>query len=126
MLDIIVYVLSFFITIPLLASFLVYIISMIRERNKLKAFHSAVNWTTILYIIAVTIMLGIIFDRSFVGVVLIFLLISLSLIIFIQWRTGRDVQFKKAAKLLWRISFLLFFILYGCLMIAGIIKYLAT
>ncbi|MEI3597024.1 MULTISPECIES: DUF3397 domain-containing protein [unclassified Oceanobacillus] len=126
MLDFIVYILSFFITIPLLASFLVYIIRMIRERNKLKAFHAAVNWTTLLYIIAVTIMLGIVFDRSFVGIVLIFLLLSLSLIVFIQWRMGQDVQIKKAAKLLWRISFLLFFLLYGCLMIVGIIKYLTA
>ena len=126
MLDFIAYILSFFITIPLLASFFVYIIRMIRERNKLKAFHAAVNWTTLLYIIAVTIMLEIIFDRSFIGIVLIFLLASLSLIIFIQWRTGRDVQMKKAVKLLWRISFLLFFILYGCLMVVGIIKYLTA
>src|SRR5690625_413667 len=99
---------------------------MICEWNKLKAFHAALNWTTLLYIIAVTIMLGIVFDRSFVGIVLIFLLLSLSLIVFIQWRMGQDVQIKKAAKLLWRISFLLFFLLYGCLMIVGIIKYLTA
>lgn len=126
MLDIIVHILSFFITIPIIASFLVYIGSMIHKRNKLKAIHRVVNWTTLFYIIAVTIMLAVIFERSFVGFVMIFLLILLSVIIFIQWKAKRDVQFVKAAKLLWRISFLLFFFLYGCLIVLGIIKQIAA
>ncbi|MCM3739143.1 DUF3397 domain-containing protein [Oceanobacillus luteolus] len=126
MIDIIIYLFSFFITIPILASFIVYIGSMIMERNKIKAIHKMVTWTTLFYIIAVTIMLALIFDKSFLGIVLIFLLSVLSIIIFIQWKTRRDVQLKKATKLLWRISFLLFFVLYGCLAIAGVIKYLVA
>lgn len=126
MLDIITYIVSFFVTIPIIASLLVYIISMIVERNKLKAIHKMVAWTTCFYIIAVTIMLTLIFDRSFTGIILIFLLLLLSLIVFIQWKTKRDVEFKRAVKLLWRISFLLFFFLYGCFMIVGILKQLVA
>ncbi len=126
MLDIIIYIISFFVTIPIIASLLVYIISMIVERNKLKAIHNMVAWTTCFYIIAVAIMLTLILDRSFVGVILIFFLVLLSLIVFIQWKTKRDIELKRAVKLLWRISFLLFFFLYGCFLIMGIIKQLAV
>lgn len=126
MLDIISYISSFFITIPIIASLLVYMISMIWERNKLKAVHKMVAWTTCFYIIAVSIMLTLIFGRSFTGIILIFLLTLLSLIIFIQWKTKRDVELRKAVRILWRISFLLFFFLYGCFMVVGIIKQLAA
>lgn len=126
MIDILIYIISFFVTVPILASFLVYIGSMIRERNKWKAIHTAVNWTTILYIIAVAIMLRLIFNGSFLGIILIFILVVLSVIIFSQWKGKRDVQLKEAVKLLWRLSFLVFFILYGCLALYGIIMYLTV
>lgn len=126
MLDFIIYTISFFITIPLIASLLVYVVSMIIRRNKLKAIHRTVNWTTIFYIIAVTIMLSLIFDRSFIGLVIILHLTMMVIIIFIQWKTKRDVEITRATKLLWRISFLLFFILYNCLMLVGILQLLLT
>ena len=124
MLDFIIYTLSFFITIPFLASLLVYLVSMVLDRNKLKAIHRLVNWTTIFYIIAVTMMLSIIFNMGFIGIVLILLLSLLTLIIFIQWKTKRDVEITRAVKLLWRISFLLFFLLYSCLLLIGILQQL--
>ena len=126
MLDFIIYTLSFFITIPFLASLLVYLVSMVIDRNKLKAIHRLVNWTTHFYIIAVTVMLSIIFNWSFIGIVLILLLSLLTLIIFIQWKTKRDVEITRAVKLLWRISFLLFFVLYSCLLLIGILQQLLT
>ena len=126
MLDFIVYTLSFFITIPFLASLLVYLVSMVLDRNKLKAIHRLVNWTTLLYIIAVTIMLSIIFSLSFIGIVLILLLAILTIIIFIQWKTKGDVEITRAVKLLWRISFLLFFMLYSSLLLIGILQQLLT
>lgn len=126
MLDFMIYTLSFFITIPFLASLLVYLVSMVLDRNKLKAVHRLVNWTTIFYIIAVTMMLSIIFNLSFISIVLILLLSLLTLIIFIQWKTKRDVEITRAVKLLWRISFLLFFVLYSCLLLVGILQQLLT
>jgi hypothetical protein len=126
MLDFIIHILAFFITIPIVASFLVYIGSMIRERNKWKAIRRMVNWTTVFYIIATAIMLSLLFEREFIGVIIIFLLIGQSVIIFIQWKNERDIEFTKGFKLLWRISFLVFFFLYGCLMLVGILMRLTT
>lgn len=126
MLEVIIYILAFFITIPVLASMIIYIGSMIRERNKRKAVHRMVNWTTFFYIVAVTIMLSLIFETNFIGIILILFLFALSFIIFIQWKRKRDVHFVKAAKILWRASFLLFTLLYGCLMVVGIVTHLLS
>lgn len=121
MLDLISKLLAFFITAPLLTSIVVYFISMTIERNKWKAIHRVVNWTTIFYIIAVHIMLHSIFSRSFITITIVVLLFILTIIILIQWKKQRDIQFLVAFKLLTRISFLLFFVLYGCFMIIGIL-----
>lgn len=126
MLEAVTHIISFFITVPMVASFIVYVISMIRLRNLWKAIHMMVDWTTLFYILAVMIMLFVLFERHFFGYILIFLLMALSVIIFNQWKKERDIQLKKAVKLLWRISFLLFFFLYGCLTVLGIIKYMLT
>ncbi|MHA6251391.1 DUF3397 domain-containing protein [Oceanobacillus sp. CAU 1775] len=121
MLDIVSKLLAFFITAPLFSSIIVYFISMTIERNKWKAIHRVVNWTTIFYVIAVLMMLQMIFDRNFIGIAIIVLLTILTIIVVVQWKKDRDIQFLSAFKLLLRVSFLLFFVLYGCLMIIGII-----
>lgn len=126
MLEAVTHIISFFITVPMVASFIVYVISKVRLRNLWKAIHMMVDWTTLFYILAVMIMLFVLFERHFFGYILIFLLMALSVIIFNQWKKERDIQLKKAVKLLWRISFLLFFFLYGCLTVLGIIKYMLT
>lgn len=126
MLEAVTHIISFFITVPMVASFIVYVISMGRLGNPWKAIHMMVDWTTLFYILAVMIMLLVLFERHFFGYILIFLLTTLSVIIFNQWKKERDIQLKKAVKLLWRISFLLFFFLYGCLTVLGIIKYMLT
>lgn len=126
MLEAVTHIISFFITVPMVASFIVYVISMGRLGNPWKAIHMMVDWTTLFYILAVMIMLFVLFERHFFGDILIFLLMALSVIIFNQWKKERDIQLKKAVKLLWRISFLLFFFLYGCLTVLGIIKYMLT
>lgn len=120
MLDVITYTIAFLITVPVLSSLIVYFISMKVEHNIWKSIHRVVSWTTIFYIIAVLIMLQLIFDRSFTGLIFIFLLSILTFIIIIQWKKHRDIQFRIAIKILWRISFLLFFLLYGCFMFIGI------
>ena len=124
MLEYLIYTLAFFITAPIVATIIVYFLSSLRHRNSMKALHKAVNWTTVFYILSVWLMLAMIFNRNFIGIILILLLVILAMIIFFQWKWKQDVQFRKALKLLWRISFLLFLILYICLALFGILKYI--
>lgn len=86
-----------------------------------KALHKAVNWSTFFYIIAVILLIKIVFDISGTGFILILVLAILTIVIFFQWKRHTDIQFIKAAKLLWKICFLLFLTLYVCLMGIGII-----
>ncbi|MBP1950618.1 DUF3397 domain-containing protein [Virgibacillus litoralis] len=120
MLDFIIYFIGFIITVPVIATWIVYYISLKIYNHKWKAFHIAVNWTTILYIIAVNTLVKEVFGISFFGIVLVILIGIYTIIIIAHWKIYTEVLFSKAFKLFWRICFLLFLILYFCLVFAGI------
>ncbi|WP_087973021.1 DUF3397 domain-containing protein [Oceanobacillus rekensis] len=123
MFDYIIYFISFFITIPIFATVLVYLLAIkILHRKKLKAVHAAVNWTTVLYVITVAMLFDIIFGHSFIAWMFVTFIISLSVIIIYQWKTHTEVEFIKALRIIWRFSFLLFLMLYVILVFAGILQ----
>lgn len=115
MIDAISYIIAFVITIPFIPTWFVYFMLVKWGWPKLKAFHQAVNWTTLLYIIAVLLLIWVIFGVNLIGVFIIFFFAALAIIIFMQWKMNMEVLFSKALKLLWRISFLLFAFIYICL-----------
>jgi len=114
------YIIAFFITVPVIATWLMYFILVKWNWPKLKAFHQAVNWTTLLYIIAVLILFWLNFRINLMGVIIIFFLSALAVIIFMQWKLNMEVLLSRALKLLWRFLFLLFGLLYICLLIYDI------
>lgn len=106
MLDVILFPLALFITIPLLATWLLYLIRTKIHPNKQRGFIFAVNWTTIFYILAVLVLIKINFDNHYLGVIICFLLLILSAIIVYQWKKHTEIQIGKAFKILWRLCFL--------------------
>lgn len=124
MLDYIIYIIAFFITIPFAASLIVFLISKTLDKKSMKAIHRTVNWTTIFYLISVWMMMSLIFGKNYIGIIFIGLLCILTLIVFFQWKWKQDIQFIKAVKLCLRISFLLFFIMYIVFAAVGIGKYI--
>lgn len=113
---------SFFITFPILATWIVFYISKKIHRHKWRAIHQAVNWTTLLYIFVSIILLKVIFEQYFIGPLLLLLLCMLTFIIVIQWKIKTEVLLVKAIKQLWRACFLLFLFLYLFLVLFGIVE----
>ncbi|WP_067728290.1 DUF3397 domain-containing protein [Oceanobacillus damuensis] len=126
MFEYIIHILAFFVTLPIIATVSIYFISVKFHNKKLKAVHTAVNWTTVLYIIAVSLLLHLIFDRSFFGWLIVYFILSLSVIIIYQWKTRTEIELGKALKIIWRFSFLLFLLLYVLLVLSGIIQKISS
>ncbi|RLL45228.1 DUF3397 domain-containing protein [Oceanobacillus piezotolerans] len=124
MFDFIVYITAFFITVPVVATMTVYIISRKIYRTSRRAVHSAVNWTTILYILAVAIECMIIFGKSFLSFMLLFFLLVSALIITAGWKWKMEVQLRKTLKIAWRMHFLLYFFLYFVLLLIGVVQHI--
>lgn len=119
--DYIVYLIATLIMVPIIATWLIYKIAFKIFNHKQKAFHISINWTTVLYIIAVSMLSNILFDQDFIGIILIILLSLLSILIIIQWKTTENIILLRAFKILWRLCFVSFFILYIGLILTGII-----
>lgn len=120
MLDFIINFIGLIVTVPIIATWIVYLISVKMYRHKWKAVHNAVNWTTILYIIAVGTLVKEIFGISFFGIILVIIISIYTIIVIAQWKIYTEVIFSKAFKVFWRICFLLFSMLYICLILIGI------
>ncbi|WP_218917910.1 DUF3397 domain-containing protein [Lentibacillus amyloliquefaciens] len=119
-----VYVIGIIITIPVIATTTVYAGSKMLHNNKWKAFHAAVNWTTLLYIIAVIAMLKTIFESTFLSFILLMLLSLFTVIVVFHWKMYTEIVFNKIFKIFWRVCFLIFFLLYVLLIVIGTIIYI--
>lgn len=117
---------AFFVTFPILATYIVFWISKKVYRHQWKAIHLAVNWTTILYIFSTFIILKIIYNQYYLSYILVLLISILALIIIIQWKTKTEIIFMRAIKQLWRVCFLLFSASYFILILIGIVKKMFT
>lgn len=120
---ILILIIAFFTTFPFLATWIMlWIGKKVYPDHKWKAIHFSVNWTTIFYLFAVMTMMKIIFDTYLVSLFLVLLLIILSIIIVVQWRSRMEVLLTRALKQLWRVCFLLSVFFYVTLVVIGIIK----
>src|SRR5690625_3462419 len=99
--QVVIYFITFWITFPMLATWIFYYMGKKIYRHQWKAIHLSVNWTTLLYIISTFFILKIIFDQYFIGTGLILLIVILALIIIIQWKTKTEILFVRAIKQLW-------------------------
>jgi len=119
-----VYLISGLITVPLLSTYLVYFVSKKTHRHQWRAVHQAVHYTNLLYIIAVHIIVQLLFDYSLIWLIIILHLLILTIIAIYQRKKYTDINMFLGFKLLWRISFLIFFTSYVILIVYGMIKYI--
>lgn len=124
--SIITYSIAGALTVPFVVTWLIYKCNRSLKKTKLYAFHKAVTWTTILYILAVIMLCKIIFGHFFIGYIFVYYLIFMAVIIIYQRINHTDVIFGKAWKIVWRFSFLLFSCLYIILILYGIIQRLLS
>lgn len=121
MINIVSNVMGFSITFPILVTVVVYVFSIKQLRSKWKAVHTAVNYTTLFYILSVITVLYNLTNQMFVAHVLIFLIFLLGISVVFQWKTKGEIIFKYAWKVFWRFTFLLFLSLHICVMVIGLV-----
>lgn len=120
--NVLIYLMAITITMPIILTATVYFLSYKITNHKRKAFHLAVNWTTLFYILSTIHLLFIILGHYFIAIILGVILSILILVIVYQWRYKTEILIFQAIKLSWRIYFLLFFILYVLLILIGILQ----
>lgn len=118
--DYLIFIIAFLITVPILSTFFVFIISKKIVGHPLKSMHIAINWTTMLYIIATMFLLFDMFKQTFVGFFVGISIIALAIMIIVQWKISVEVSLIRVLKIYWRACFLFFLLSYSILVVLGI------
>ncbi|MBB5323787.1 hypothetical protein HNQ34_000879 [Anoxybacillus tepidamans] len=118
--NIIAHVTAAFVTMPLLAFFVVYVLARKLTNKKKKSFYIAINISTLFFMSAVHFLIVAIWGKSYLWEIIILLLIINILFAIGYWRKKGDLHIAIVFRLFWRFSFLLFFFLYFGLLGYGI------
>lgn len=118
--NIIAHVTAAFVTMPLLAFFVVYVLARKLTNKKKKSFYVAINISTLFFMIAVHFLIVAIWGKSYLWAIIVLLLVMNILFAIGYWRKKGDLHIATVLRLFWRFSFLLFFFLYFGLLGYGI------
>lgn len=119
----IIYFVSGLVTIPFVSTYIVYYINKKLFSHQWRAIHQSVKWTNIFYIFASIIIVQILFNQSILWLIIILHLVMLIVVVIYQWKKQSDISLQRSFKIVWRASFLMFFLSYLLLTVYGILTY---
>jgi hypothetical protein len=114
-----------FTLVPFLGYFAVFIVMKQISGNHRKAVDTAVNITTFLLFFSVHFIILAIWDKSFLWVLVLMLLIGMGILSVIHWKVKEEIVFRNVLKGGWRLGFLMFSTAYIFLLFYGIASRIA-
>ncbi|WP_245917776.1 DUF3397 domain-containing protein [Alteribacillus bidgolensis] len=124
LIDVMVFLFATMITLPFLAWYIVYIITVKWTKRKGKAIRLAADSSTILFIGSVHFLANAIWGESFFWIIIIIILLIAAIFTILHYRSREEVEFVKLMKGIWRFNFFLFFTAYFLLAFYGLTSYL--
>ena len=118
------YVVAFMGTFPILITFIVFRLSRFLSISQKKSIHIAVNYTTILYIISISVIWYLLSISNIFLYTIITLLLLFIIAVFICWKKYTDLLLATVLKYFWRMTFLFFFLAHLVSLIVGIVSYM--
>ena len=119
-------IITIFLTVPLLGFITIFIINKLITKNARKSFHKALDYSTILFIMAVHFLVITIWGKSLFWLILLVLIIIAMVFVLIHWKIKGEIILTKVFKGFWRFNFLIFFIAYVSLTLFGILRSAVT
>jgi hypothetical protein len=112
---------SVFILLPAILFILILIILLLLRIRRQTAFQLAADISTMFFILSVYFLAIIIWEHSLFFPFIVFMVLCFMLFSWIYWKEKSRFDFIKIFRGFWRLMFLIFFLLYICLMVYGII-----
>jgi hypothetical protein len=112
---------ALFVTFPVFFYILLFVFVKQLTKNHRLAVNSALNATTFVLIISVHLLIVTIWERSFLGVMIVGMLVLAVVFTIFYWKAKEEIHYKKVLIGFWRLNFLMFSLLYVGLVIIGIL-----
>lgn len=113
---------AIFVTIPILAYVLIFVISKQITKQHRRAVRYALDGSTLLFIISVHFLITTIWEKSFLWLILLLILIIGVAVAFLNWKVKQEIDYNRVFRGFWRFNFLMFFSAYIILIIIGIVQ----
>lgn len=110
------------VTIPLLGYLAVFIISKQITKKHKRSVHIALDVSTLFFILAVHYLIVVIWDKSYLWMIVLSLLITAVTFIIMHWRIKQEINLRALFKGFLRFNFLLYFTAYIVLMLIGLVQ----
>lgn len=123
-LHIFINLISLALAFPFVVTLLIYLYFRVIREAKLKSFHKSIDYSTGFFLISVYFLETIYTRIPILSISIIVLLIIMSLVIIQQRKKDNEVNVKRALKLTWRVSFLIFASLYLSFSFYGVLRIL--
>jgi hypothetical protein len=114
------------VTIPVLGFIAVFIVSKLIFKNRRKAFHMAIDWSTFILILAVHHLIVVIWNHSYLWLLLLLMILVAVCFVIAHWKIKHEIVFLPIFKGIWRMNFLLFFTAYLFLVVIGLFQRLTN
>lgn len=124
--DAIAWIVATFVTLPVFAFYLAYIICVKITKNKKNSLKLAVDSSSCFFIIAVYFIAYEIWSQSLLWLIIIFIIVTAMIFTIIHWKVSEDIQFGKLLKGIWRFNFFLFVFVYIFLSVYGLVIRLSS
>lgn len=111
-----------FVTVPLAGYLIIFIVSKHLTKNHRRSVHRAIDFTTLLFIIAVHFLITIIWGKSFLWLIMLILIVLALTFVVIHWKYRQEIDFPRVFRGFWRFNFLLFFFAYLILILLGLFQ----
>lgn len=121
MLEFLSWIAASFVTIPLISYILVFTVVKGVTKNHRLAVNWALDICTLFLIFAVHVMISVIWNHSYLWVILLILIGIAILFVMVHWYTKEEFRVGRALRGFWRFNFLLFISAYLLLMIYGLV-----
>lgn len=117
------YIISCFVSLPFVITYIVYLLNKKLYKHKWRAIHQSAQLTNVFYVFACIIIVQLLFNVSLFWMIVLLHLILWIVMIVYQWKKDTEISLKRSFKIVWRASFLIFFVSYFILTIYGIFTY---
>ncbi|MCR2820821.1 DUF3397 domain-containing protein [Lederbergia panacisoli] len=110
---------ALFIILPVLLYALVFFIMKQWTKSHQKAKSAAINITTFILIFSVHYLILVIWSKSFLWMIILFILLTAIVFTYIYWKVKEEIDYGKVFQGFWRLNFLLFSVVYIGLLLYG-------
>ena len=102
-------IITIFFTLPFLGFIIIYFLYKMITKDSRKSFHKALDYSTLLFIIAVHFLLITIIGKSFFWLILLIMIMIAMVFVVVHWRVKGEIILYKVFKGFWRCNFLILF-----------------